>query len=193
MDKAGGAKARSVEASCRSAEAFLKESAAWIEARLDRILPPASAQPRRLHGAMRYSLFAGGKRLRPALVLATTRMLGGTNEGAAAAACALEMIHTYSLIHDDLPAMDNDDLRRGRPTCHRKFGEALAILAGDALLTLAFETLAKHPRREDVPALVGVLASSAGTHGMAGGQVLDLLAEGKPATRPEARPLSAGG
>jgi geranylgeranyl diphosphate synthase type II len=131
---------------------------------------------------MRYSVFAGGKRLRPALLLAACEVFGGDLEDAAPAACAVEMIHTYSLIHDDLPAMDNDDLRRGRPTCHKVFGDAMAILAGDGLLTLAFETLAKCPRQERVQALIRAMAAGAGCQGMVGGQVLDLEGEGRPAT-----------
>lgn len=134
--------------------------------------------PPRLREAMAYSLLAGGKRLRPVLVLMAADACGGDVESAFPAACALEIVHTYSLIHDDLPAMDDDDLRRGRPTCHKQFGEALAILAGDALLTLAFEILAKeiHPP-ETAAACCADLASAAGAMGMVGGQVVDLEAE----------------
>src|SRR5262245_15277817 len=134
---------------------------------------------------MRYSLFAGGKRLRPALVLTAGEAFGAPSHQLAPAACALELIHTYSLIHDDLPALDNDDLRRGRPTCHKVFGDAMAILAGDALLTLAFEVLAK---LEDIDAdrkvqISGDLASAAGTAGgMIGGQVNDIEEEGRTPT-----------
>jgi geranylgeranyl diphosphate synthase, type II len=135
--------------------------------------------PDRLREAMSYSLLAGGKRLRPLLTLLACESAGGTAEAALPAACAVEMVHTYSLIHDDLPAMDDDSLRRGRPTCHIQFGEALAILAGDALLTLAFEILSRDVRPSEVAAACGAdLASAAGATGMVGGQVADLEAEG---------------
>jgi geranylgeranyl diphosphate synthase, type II len=134
--------------------------------------------PDRLREAMSYSLMAGGKRLRPVLVLLSCEACGGDPQSAIPAACALEMVHTYSLIHDDLPAMDNDDLRRGRPTCHKQFGEALAILAGDALLTLAFEVIAKDVQPPGTAAACCAdLASAAGAVGMVGGQVADLAAE----------------
>ena len=165
----------------RGAE-FLERARAFVDQRLDRAIPAETEPPQTLHKAMRYSVFAGGKRLRPALVLSACEVFGGDLEDAAPAACAVEMIHTYSLIHDDLPAMDNDDLRRGRPTCHKVFGDAMAILAGDGLLTLAFETLAKCPRQERVQALIRAMASGAGCQGMVGGQVLDLEGEGRPAT-----------
>ena len=154
-----------------------------IEDALERALPAEDQWPASLHAAMRYSLFAGGKRLRPILALAATRACGGSPDAVLPAACALEMIHTYSLIHDDLPAMDDDDLRRGQPTCHKQFGEGLAILTGDALLTFAFETLA-HPRGGDQLAaqLVRELAQAVGTRGMVGGQVADLDNEGRTAT-----------
>jgi geranylgeranyl diphosphate synthase type II len=136
--------------------------------------------PSRLNEAMRYSVTAGGKRLRPVLCLLAAEACGGTMETALPAACALEMVHTYSLIHDDLPAMDDDDLRRGRPTCHVAFGEATAILAGDGLLTLAFEVLARHVRPPDTAlACVRALAEAAGPEGMVGGQMADLEAEGR--------------
>jgi geranylgeranyl diphosphate synthase type II len=156
-----------------------------VEAALDRWVPAESANPETIHRAMRYSLFAGGKRIRPLLAIAAAETLSDAPVGIEDAACALEMIHTYSLIHDDLPALDNDDLRRGRPTCHKVFGEAMAILAGDALLTLAFEVLAKlegvsPARRAD---LVAELATASGTvGGMIGGQVNDLEGEGKHPT-----------
>src|SRR5690349_765978 len=126
---------------------------------------------------MRYSLLAPGKRLRPLLVLMASEACGGQDAAALPAACAVEMIHTYSLIHDDLPAMDDDDLRRGLPTCHKKFGEALAILAGDALLTLAFQVLAEHYPPATAAAACRELARAAGAAGMVGGQVLDLAWE----------------
>jgi geranylgeranyl diphosphate synthase type II len=148
---------------------------------LDDALPPAAAPPRRLHEAMRYSVFAGGKRLRPSLVLLACEAAGGRERDAMPAAAAVEMIHTYSLIHDDLPAMDDDDFRRGRPSCHRAFGEATAILAGDALLTLAFETLSRCPA-DLVPRLVASIADAAGARGMVGGQQADLEGENGRAT-----------
>ena len=144
-------------------------------------MPAEDAQPPSIHRAMRYSVQAGGKRVRPILCLESARIFSADVTPALPVACALEFIHTYSLIHDDLPALDNDDLRRGKPTCHKKFGEATAILAGDALLTLAFETLANAPiepaRRV---AVLSHVAASAGTvNGMVGGQVADLEAEGR--------------
>jgi geranylgeranyl diphosphate synthase type II len=160
--------------------AYLERNNARIDQALDGFLPPVT-RAGRLAEAMRYSVMAGGKRLRPTLCLAAAEAVGGDSGDAVAAACALEMIHTYSLIHDDLPAMDNDRLRRGRPTCHIAFDEATAILAGDALLTLAFETVAVHSpgpveRRTEV---VRLLASAAGPAGMVGGQMLDMLSEGR--------------
>jgi geranylgeranyl diphosphate synthase type II len=156
-----------------------------IDAALDRWVPPESCPPETIHRAMRYSLFAGGKRIRPILCLAAAETVSEQSPGVENAACALELIHTYSLIHDDLPALDNDDLRRGRPTSHKVFGEAIAILAGDALLTLAFEVLA---RLNGVDAerrirLSLELATAAGTvGGMIAGQVHDLEGEGKAPT-----------
>jgi geranylgeranyl diphosphate synthase type II len=163
---------------------FFEENHAVIESALDRLLPAAEAQPATIHQAMRYSVFAGGKRLRPMLCLEASRIFSIEIHAALEAGCALEFIHTYSMIHDDLPALDNDDLRRGKPTCHKKFNEATAILAGDGLLTLAFETLSKIPidpaRRVEV---IREVAVAAGTRdGMVGGQVADLEAEGKPVT-----------
>jgi geranylgeranyl diphosphate synthase type II len=161
--------------------AFFEEDWQDIEACLDRLLPPADTQPPAIHQAMRYSVFAGGKRIRPILCLETARIFAADVTPALHPACAIEFIHTYSLIHDDLPALDNDDLRRGKPTCHKQFGEALAILAGDALLTLAFETIAATPvNAERRAAMVAEVASSAGTvKGMVGGQVADLQAGGQ--------------
>ncbi len=160
---------------------FFEENRNEIEAALDQLLPPDDAPPASIHRAMRYSVFAGGKRIRPILCLEAARVFQPEAMAAIRVACAFEFIHTYSLIHDDLPALDNDDLRRGKPTCHKKFGEAIAILAGDALLTLAFETLAMAPmepaRRV---AVIREVANAAGTiNGMVGGQVADLEAEGK--------------
>src|ERR1700693_394969 len=163
----------------------MKERAAAVDAALDRFLPAESVRPETLHRAMRYSVFAGGKRLRPVLVIAGTEAVGGSMNDVMPTACAVEMIHTYSLIHDDLPAMDNDDFRRGVPTNHKVFGEALAILAGDALLTLAFRLLADNvPATSGGPRLRDVLveiADAAGSPGMVGGQVADIECEGKPA------------
>src|SRR5689334_3519597 len=156
-----------------------------VDAALNRWVPPESESPSTIHRAMRYSLFAGGKRIRPLLAIAAAEAVSPAPAGIESAACALELIHTYSLIHDDLPALDNDDLRRGRPTCHKVFGDAMAILAGDALLTLAFEMLSK---LENVDAcrrieLVRELATASGTvGGMIGGQVNDLEGEGQPPT-----------
>ena len=151
-----------------------------VEAGLEARLPPTDQRPERLHDAMRYSALGGGKRIRPALVYATGEMLGVPLDALDAAAAAVEMIHVYSLVHDDLPAMDNDDLRRGRPTCHRQFDEATAILAGDALQVLAFESLAEAPA--SAAACVGMirtLGAATGTRGMAGGQAIDLGAVGR--------------
>jgi geranylgeranyl diphosphate synthase, type II len=150
---------------------YLKEQQKLVDAALDRLVPLEDTAPATIHRAMRYSLFAGGKRIRPILCLEAARAVAGEASCAERAACSLEMVHTYSLIHDDLPALDNDDFRRGRPTCHKKFGEAMAILAGDGLLTLAFQVL------DDIR-LVGELAAAAGTvGGMIGGQVADLEGE----------------
>jgi farnesyl diphosphate synthase len=163
--------------------AQLKDWQQLIESALDARLPSASISPTRLHEAMRYSVLGGGKRVRPALVFATAETLGLSASAVEGAACAVEMIHVYSLIHDDLPAMDDDDLRRGRPTNHKAFDEATAILAGDALQVLAFAVLANDPTLPQDPsirmALVNLLAQASGTFGMAGGQALDLAAEGK--------------
>lgn len=151
-----------------------------VEAALERYLPPEDAYPPLIHRAMRYSVLAGGKRLRPVLVLAAAEAVGGEAEQVLPAACALEVLHTYTLVHDDLPAMDNDDLRRGRPTSHRVFGEAAAILAGDALLTLAFKLLTLCATEKGLPAAVVVraideVADLAGSSGLIGGQVVDTL------------------
>jgi geranylgeranyl diphosphate synthase type II len=159
---------------------FFEEDRLAVDAALERLLPPESALPASIHQAMRYSVFAGGKRIRPILCLETARIFAPEVAAALHPACAIEMIHTYSLIHDDLPALDNDDLRRGKPTCHKRFGEATAILAGDALLTLAFETIGATPvEPARCVAIVKEVASAAGTvNGMVGGQVADLEAEG---------------
>jgi len=161
---------------------FFEEDRQFVDEQLERLLPAESVQPHSIHTAMRYSVFAGGKRIRPILCLETARIFVTDVAPALFPGCAIELIHTYSLIHDDLPALDNDDLRRGKPTCHKKFGEATAILAGDALLTLAFETIAAAPvSAERRVAMVTEISTSAGTvNGMVGGQVADLEAEGKP-------------
>ena len=164
---------------------YLKEKIALVDAALEQYLPREEERPQSIHKAMRYSIFAGGKRVRPVLMLAACEAVGGRIDKAMPAACAMEMIHTYSLIHDDLPAMDDDDFRRGRPTNHKVFGEAIAILAGDGLLTEAFK-LMSDPRFAggiDPAARLRVIheiATSAGTYGMVGGQVVDMESEGKP-------------
>jgi geranylgeranyl pyrophosphate synthase len=169
-------------------DAFQQQLSHWqitVEAALSASLPAETASPQRLHQAMRYSVLGGGKRVRPALMFATALSIGLSEQQVMAAACAVEMIHAYSLIHDDLPAMDDDDLRRGRPSCHKAYDEATAILAGDALQCLAFEVLTTDPHLPESPAvrlqLVKRLAQASGTVGMAGGQALDLAAEGHAA------------
>jgi geranylgeranyl diphosphate synthase type II len=162
---------------------YLEARRVLVDEAIDRVLPPESAAPPTLHRAMRYSVQAGGKRLRPILVIAGAEAVGGSAEQVMETACAMEMIHTYSLIHDDLPAMDNDDYRRGMLTNHKVFGEAIAILAGDALLTLAFKLIALNGARTGdariIAALVTDIADAAGTDGMVGGQVVDIESEGK--------------
>ena len=155
-----------------------------VDAALDRWVPGESLDPSTIHKAMRYSLFAGGKRIRPLLAIATAEVVQDAPLGIEDAACTLELIHTYSLIHDDLPALDNDDLRRGRPTCHKVFGDAMAILAGDSLLTLAFEVLSRlDASAETRVALARELSTASGTvGGMIGGQVNDIEGEGKTPT-----------
>ena len=161
---------------------FFEADRQEVDRALERLLPPETERPATIHRAMRYSVFAGGKRVRPILCIESARIFEPQPTGAVQAGCAIELIHTYSLIHDDLPALDNDDLRRGKPTCHKQFGEATAILAGDALLTLAFQTLAGVPvdatRRVEI---VAEVSRAAGTvAGMVGGQVVDLEAERQP-------------
>ncbi|HVU25016.1 MAG TPA: farnesyl diphosphate synthase [Opitutus sp.] len=161
--------------------AELSRVTAQVERGLDTLVPAADARPGRLHVAMRYSLQAGGKRLRPVLVLATAKLFGAADDAALPAAVAIECLHTYSLIHDDLPALDNDDLRRGRPTAHKAFDEATALLAGDALLTHAFALLATHYATDPAlaNALTRELADAAGSRRLIGGQMEDILAEQK--------------
>ena len=160
---------------------YLLELTAAVNRALDRCLPKAKTRPSTIHTAMRYSLFAGGKRLRPALCLAAAEACGGTREAALPFACAVECIHTYSLVHDDLPAMDNDDFRRGQPTSHKVYGEGIAILAGDGLLTQAFEIIVqgKATRRYSHQAMVLDLAQASGSLQLIAGQVADLEGEGK--------------
>ncbi len=166
-------------------KAYLKEQIGRVDAALDRYLPKEGERPESLHKSMRYSVFAGGKRVRPVLMLAACQAVGGDTEKAMPAACAIEMIHTYSLIHDDLPAMDDDDFRRGNPTNHKVFGEAIAILAGDALLTEAFKLISDPlfaGQCDPVSrlAVIHEIATCAGSYGMVGGQVVDMESEGKP-------------
>jgi geranylgeranyl diphosphate synthase, type II len=167
---------------------YFKEKSALVDRWLDRLLPSESETPSTIHQAMRYSIFAGGKRLRPILTIATGEIFEAAEEQLLPAACSIEMIHTYSLIHDDLPAMDNDDMRRGRPTNHVVYGEAMAILAGDGLLTQAFRTLADY-RSSNGSIKVRVIsevAKAAGTtRALIGGQVLDIQSEGKNLTAEE--------
>jgi len=162
---------------------YLQDRRILVEATLEKLLPPEKDWPEKLHEAMMYSIRAGGKRLRPILALAACEAVGGKIDRALPIAAALEMIHTYSLIHDDLPAMDDDELRRGKPTNHKIFGEALAILAGDALLTEAFRIMAKHRHAEVSPVtlmeVIEQIADASGSKGMAGGQVADLQSEKK--------------
>ena len=164
-----------------SLKAYLTSRQTLVEKALDRFLPKPTAKPATLHKAMRYSLFAGGKRLRPILCIAAAEACGGEPSKAIPASCAVECIHTYSLIHDDLPCMDNDDFRRGKPTSHKVFGEGVAVLAGDALLTIAFEILAhaESSTRYRMPALIHELANASGSLWLIGGQVADLEGEGK--------------
>lgn len=179
-------------------EVFRAQLESW-QARMERALaarlPEASAVPERLHEAMRYSVLGGGKRIRPALVFATAHALGLSEDEVEAAACAIELIHVYSLVHDDLPAMDDDDLRRGRPTCHKAYDEATAVLVGDSLLTLAFHVLARDPALPASSAvrlrLVDLLAEASGTLGMAGGQAIDLAAQGRKLDLPQVEEMHA--
>jgi geranylgeranyl diphosphate synthase type II len=169
--------------------AYLKARQKTIDCALDRYLPKANTKPPTIHEAIRYSLFAGGKRLRPVLCLAAAEACGGNAERALPLACAIECIHTYSLVHDDLPSMDNDDFRRGRPTCHKVFGEGIAVLAGDALLTVAFEIVSrtKPTARYNMTRLLREVAVAAGTQKLIAGQVADLEAEGKKVNRAQLR------
>ena len=166
---------------------YLAVRAAEVDAAMDVFLPAAKDRPATIHAAMRYAVFAGGKRLRPVLCLAAAEACGGELSNALAPACAVELMHTYSLVHDDLPAMDDDDLRRGRPTCHMVYGEGMAVLCGDALLTAAFLVLVQTPvtKRYGTRDLVIELATTGGSQKLIGGQVMDLEGEGKKLTRRE--------
>src|SRR5713101_3214405 len=175
-------------------DAYLKERAALIERALVQKVAESDGPASRLFEAMRYSLLAGGKRLRPVLALAACEAVGGNIDAALGFACAIEMIHTYSLVHDDLPCMDDDDLRRGRPTNHKVFGEGMAALAGDGLLTDAFGLIARSANSSGIAAdlvvdTIAELADACGSSGMVGGQVIDLLAEGQPLTQQELEQL----
>ncbi len=164
---------------------FLEQIKSDVDRFLDAIIPSEDAEPRNLHSAIRWSVFAGGKRVRPAIVIAVGEVLGAKRDHLLATAAAIEMVHTYSLIHDDLPSMDNDDLRRGKATCHRKYGEATAILAGDVLQTFAFKAIAEDQllSSECRIEIISLLATASGSPaGMAGGQQLDLDAEGRTTT-----------
>jgi len=174
-----------IEDESTTTDTFGAQLESWrqrMERALAARLPEATVVPARLHEAMRYSVLGGGKRIRPALLFATARAVGLSEDEVEAAACAVELVHVYSLVHDDLPAMDNDDLRRGRPTCHKAFDEATALLVGDALQPLAFQLLAADPALPASPAirlrLINTLAQAIGTFGMAGGQAIDLAVQG---------------
>ena len=178
--------AASASGGASAADQFSDQLQAWqlrMERALAARLPSEAVVPERLHAAMRYSVLGGGKRIRPALLFATALTLGLTEDEVEAAACAIELVHAYSLVHDDLPAMDNDDLRRGRPTCHKAFDDATAILVGDALQPLAFELLARDAALPESTAvrlrLITLLAEASGSFGMAGGQAIDMAAQGR--------------
>jgi geranylgeranyl diphosphate synthase type II len=176
---------RSKSFAAMTLKAYLAARANEVDAALDRFLPKKTAAPATIHAAMRYTVFAGGKRLRPILTLAAAEACGGDPANALAPACAVEVLHTYSLVHDDLPCMDDDDLRRGRPTCHKVYGEGMAVLTGDALLTEAFLMLAQTPasKRYSAKDYVAELALTGGSRKLIGGQVLDLEGEGKKLTK----------
>lgn len=166
-------------------EAYYKKYLVAIERELERVLPEEGQHPPQIHEAMRYSVFPGGKRFRPVLTLAACEATGGKWEDALRPAVSLELIHCYSLVHDDLPALDNDEIRRGKLTCHKRFGEATAILTGDALLTLAFRLLAEIRPAKRAVKLLGEISTAAGTYGMIAGQVADLASRGNELTLPE--------
>jgi geranylgeranyl diphosphate synthase type II len=168
-------------------KSYLADRASLVDAAMDAYLPSAKERPSTIHEAMRYAIFAGGKRLRPVLCLAAAEACGGETADALAPACAVELMHTYSLVHDDLPAMDDDDLRRGRPTCHKVYGEGMAVLCGDALLTEAFLVLSQTPvtKRYGTRDHIAELAETGGSRKLIGGQVMDLEGEGKKLTKKE--------
>jgi len=163
---------------------YFKTQIKIIDKALDRYLPASRKSPAVLHEAMRYSVFGKGKRVRPLLALASSDLCGGSRERALIPACAIEMIPSYSLVHDDLPSMDDDDTRRGRPTCHKKYGEANAILVGDGLLTEAFHLLGRYPDPKKAVRLIQILAEAAGSRGMIAGQVIEKMLEGKDLNLP---------
>jgi len=168
---------------------YLKKKREIVDRALEALVPPASTFPPTVFDAMRYSLFAGGKRVRPILAIAAAEALGASAAGLLPLAASLELIHTYSLIHDDLPVMDNDDFRRGRPTCHKVYGDAIAILAGDGLLNMAFEVLSDRKRVKAVPParllmIIAEIARASGVFGMVGGQVVDMESEGRDVDLP---------
>ncbi len=164
--------------------AYLKKKSKLIEAELNRLLPRRNAYPSLIHQAMRYSVLKGGKRIRPVLVLASAEACSGSLKKAILPACAMELIHSYSLIHDDLPCLDNDTIRRGKLTCHKKFGEPYALLAGDALLTLAFNVLSEISDPKIALKLIGEVSEAIGTFGMIGGQVVDKISETREISLP---------
>lgn len=168
-----------------SYEKFFKRHLAFIEKNLKSLLRSGEARPLSIHKAMQYAAFTGGKRFRPVLALSVCEACGGKLQEAILGALAIELIHTYSLVHDDLPALDNDDMRRGKPTCHKKFGEANAILAGDALLTLAFEWISGIKPETTAVRILREISTAAGVHGMIGGQVADLESPAQKKTLPE--------
>ncbi len=170
-------------------QAYLHKKKIIVDRSLEKLVPPATTYPSVVHEAMRYSLFAGGKRVRPLLAIASAEALGASSVGLLPLAGSLELVHTYSLIHDDLPAMDDDDFRRNRPTCHKVYGEAIAILAGDGLLNMAFEVLSDPKRLKIVPAarmlaIIREISTASGVFGMVGGQVVDIQSEGRDVELP---------
>ena len=165
-------------------EQYFKSYLDLIEKTLEEVLPSGKLYPGLIHEAMRYAILAGGKRFRPVLALAACSACGGEPEDALIPAASLELIHGYSLVHDDLPALDNDEMRRGKPTCHKRYGEAMAILAGDGLLTLAFQALGRVRPAERALRILGELSTSAGTYGMIGGQVADLAVSARELNLP---------